>query len=100
MVKSTKNKGGAPKGNKNAAKSKPWQDAINRALARYGNGDKDGGLNRLADELIKKCEEGDLSALKELGDRIEGKAAQSVTLSGDDENPLTVFIGSKDAGVL
>ncbi len=90
MVNTTKNKGGAPKGNKNAAKNKPWQDAINRALARYGEGSKDGGLNKLADKLLIKCADGDLSALKELGDRIEGKPAQSVTLAGDEDNPLHV----------
>ena len=92
MVDSTINKGGAPEGNQNAAKSKPWRDAINRALARYGEGSTDGGLNKLADKLIKKCEESDLQALKELGDRIEGKPPQSVELGEDPEKPFKTDI--------
>ena len=88
MIDTNKNKVGGQAGNTNATKSKPWQDAINRALARYGEGDKDGGLNKLADQLLFKCADGDLPALKELGDRIEGKPAQSVTLGGDQDNPI------------
>jgi len=81
---------GAPKGNNNAAKAKMWSAAINRALdARTRKEGKD-ALDALAEELLKKCEEGDLPALKELGDRIEGKSAQSVTIGGDEENPLYV----------
>ena len=80
-------RGGQP-GNDNATKNMPWRDAINRALARYAEGDKDGGLNRLADKLIAKCEEGDLAALKELGDRVEGKAAQVINVGGQPDNPI------------
>ena len=81
---------GAPKGNKNATKGKPWQDAINRALARFGEGSYDGGLNKLADQLIEKCTEGDLPALKELGDRIEGRPAQTTVLEGNEDKPLVM----------
>ena len=71
---------GAPKGNTNAKgqlKPRIWQDAIRRALARREHGKPD-RLNRLADRLLEKCEEGDIPALKEFGDRIEGKVAQTV----------------------
>jgi len=74
----------APLGNQNAVKNRPWQDAINRALARFGEGSYDGGLNALADELIIKCKDGDLTALKELGDRLEGKPAQAVTVGNEE----------------
>jgi len=83
------NRGGQP-GNDNGSKNLPWRDAINRALARYAEGDKDGGLNKLADKLITKCEEGDLAALKEMGDRVEGKAAQAINIGGQEDNKLTI----------
>lgn len=82
----------APKGNQNAAKAKQWSAAIERALdkraLRKGNKTRAEALEELAEQLLTQCEEGSLNALKELGDRLEGKAAQSVALSGDEENPL------------
>lgn len=78
----------APAGNQNAAKAKMWSAAIHRALEKRGAGDKLKALDELAEKLLANCDEGDLAALKELGDRIEGKAAQSVTVAGDEERPL------------
>jgi len=79
------NQGGAPAGNQNAAKAKIWTDAIKRALARRAD-DKGRDINRLADTLLDRCLEGDLSALKELGDRLEGKPAQAI-IGGDSDAP-------------
>jgi len=79
---------GAPKGNKNAANAKLWNAAIHRALDQKTRLEGKEALDTLAMELIKKCEEGDLSALKEFGDRIEGKSAQSINVGGQADNPL------------
>lgn len=78
----------APIGNDNKTKNKPWADAISRALARRAEGTKEGGLNLVADQLVSAAINGDQWAIKEIGDRTDGKAAQSVTVSGDDEKPL------------
>ena len=76
-------------GNTNATKGKPWRDAINRALARRAEDHTvEGGLNALADKFLAACEDGDQWAMKEMGDRVEGKPSQSVTLSGDEDRPL------------
>lgn len=80
----------APLGNRNAAKAKLWQAAIERALEKRGGGDKIKALNELAEQLLKHCEQGDLAALKELGDRLDGKPAQAIVGGGDDQPPLTV----------
>ena len=75
---------GTKPGNQNARgnlKPRIWQDAIRRALARREKGKPD-RLNRLADALLDKCEEKDISALKEFGDRIEGKSVQPTEISG------------------
>lgn len=78
----------APTGNSNAAKGRLWHDAIKRAVARKYNGDLSHGLDALAEKLVEAVASGELQALKEFGDRIDGKAAQAVTLSGDEDNPL------------
>ena len=77
----------APIGNKNNTKNKPWAEAIARALARKAKGKQD-GLNLVADQLVSSALKGDQWAIKEIGERTDGKAAQSVTVSGDENNPL------------
>lgn len=86
----------APIGNNNAAKAKRWSAAIERALANRSRKASLDALDALAEKLLAKCDEGDMSALKELGDRLDGKPMQAVeanvsgnvvlTLSNDDAN--------------
>lgn len=76
---------GAPTGNKNAAKSnRMWGSAIKRAIAQS---DQD-TLRKLADKLIEMALEGDIQAMREVGDRIEGKAVQVTQLTGEDGGPV------------
>lgn len=86
---------GAPKGNNNAGKNKPWSDALRKALLQ-----SDGArLRRIAEALLKKAEEGDIAALKELGDRVEGRVIQQIEQSGKDGAPLmptTVIVCGPD----
>jgi len=82
---------GAPVGNKNATKNRPWAEAINRALLAE-DGKK---LRALADRLIDRALEGDVTALKEIGDRMDGKAAQAIT--GADGGDIVVHLLSADA---
>ena len=85
-------RGGQP-GNQNAARGRPWRDAINRALSLRTKSRVDGKreLDALAEKLIDNALAGDMAALKELGDRIEGKAVQPI--GGDDELPPVRFDG-------
>lgn len=72
-------KPGAPKGNRNAAGSrKDWQDAIRRVL-----GKDRGSLERCAKALVKAAEEGDIAALREIGDRLDGKPKQELDVQAD-----------------
>jgi hypothetical protein len=77
---------GAPVGNRNAAKAKVWSAAIQRALDRRVS-ERGKAIDDLADKLLDLCLEGDLAALKEFGDRMDGKPAQSVTVAGDEDAP-------------
>lgn len=78
---------GAQPGNKNNVKAKIWSDALRRHITQNP---KD--LVLAAQALLDKAKEGDVAALKELGDRLEGKSMQAVTLSGDSENPLITLL--------
>lgn len=80
---------GGQEGNTNSCKNnRLWADTIRRAVVQS---DPD-RLRRLAEALLTKAEEGDMAALKELGDRLDGKAAQSVTVAGDEDKPLVTKI--------
>jgi hypothetical protein len=74
----------APVGNQNAKKAKRWRDAVARALARATGQSVDAGLDKAADIFVAACFGGDLSAIRELGDRFDGKPAQAIV--GDDEH--------------
>lgn len=89
---------GAQEGNNNRGKNKPWAEAIRRALARREATGSGADLNRLAEVLIDKAADGDATALKELGDRLDGKPAQAIV--GDkDYDPVRVVISPTDAGL-
>ena len=83
---------GAPEGNTNHTKGRLWNQAIKRALRKRSKTDQLEALDELADKLLSACDQGELTALKELGDRLDGKAAQSVAVSGDENNPLVTKI--------
>jgi hypothetical protein len=87
----------APLGNENAKKGRDWADAIKRALARRGEGDYYRGLNMLAEKLLDKADAADMAALRELGDRIDGKPHQS--LSAEVQGGLTINLPPADAAL-
>lgn len=72
-----KGKSGNPGGRKN---DKPWAEALRIVGARL---DKDGTkrLLRLAEKCFQAAEGGDISAIREIGDRHDGKPAQESTLN-------------------
>lgn len=75
-------RGGQP-GNQNAAKNRPWAMAIERALRKRSRTDQMEALDELAEKLLAKCDEKDMIAIKELGDRLDGKPAQAITGAGE-----------------
>ena len=82
-VESTENKGGAPIGNKNATKNKIWSDAVRKAIVQGEN------INLLAAALVEKALAGDISALKEIGDRLEGKPTQQIDQTTEHSGEVT-----------
>lgn len=65
----------------------PWRAAVQRAVARKleGKGDPK-ALDKLADKLVASGLKGDIAAIKEIGDRLDGKPAQII--GGDDDAPI------------
>lgn len=73
----------APVGNQFAKKAKLFEQAIKRALARATGESVDAGLDKGADQLVKAFIAGEQWAIKEVGDRLDGKPAQAVEMSGE-----------------
>lgn len=56
------------------------------------DGKKTKKLAMLARKLVEKALGGDIAALKEIGDRLDGKPAQAVELGGKDGKDLSFTI--------
>lgn len=67
---------------------KPWREAIVRAIKRREQDDPL-ALERLADKLLAAVEAGDVPAIKEFGDRVDGRVAQAI-IGDNDADPVTV----------
>ncbi len=73
---------GGQKGNSNAKKGSMFRDALHKVLAR----DK-GALERIARALVMRAGEGDLAAIREIADRLDGKPTPIQTIVGEDDTP-------------
>ncbi len=72
-------KRGAPLGNKNGCKdNRAWSEEIRKAATQRKR------LRQLAEALLDKAEQGDVAALKEFGDRFDGKVAQQIVGGGEE----------------
>lgn len=86
-METTKNTlGGAPKGNQNAAKPKIITDAIRKHLIQ--NPEK---ADKIVAVLIEKALSGDMPAIKELMDRLEGKPVQALEQKTEHTGEVTVY---------
>ncbi len=73
----------APKNNKGYKSDKQWRDAIQLAVHRLASDGKTKHLDLLAMRLVKAGAEGDVAALREIGDRLDGKPVSTVEMGGD-----------------
>lgn len=62
---------------------KIWSDAVRRAVKRARDGKGRKKLEILADSLVDKGINGDVSAMREVGDRLDGRSTQAVNLKHD-----------------
>lgn len=69
--------GGAPIGNTNAQKGKRMSARLLKRLEERALWDQ------MADALLDKAVDGDIASIKEVFDRIDGKAHQSIDVNAD-----------------
>lgn len=82
-------RGGQP-GNKNAAKSRLFEQAFLREIKKRDLDAGDGEtLRAIASRIIDQALAGDIASFRESRDTIDGKPAQSIT--GADGGPLVVI---------
>jgi len=69
----------APKGNQFARKARDWESALRRALEK-----QEGGLAlaKIAEKVVAQAMAGEWRAIEEIANRIDGKPAQSVDITG------------------
>jgi len=80
-------------GNQNARRAKELRDALNYALNNFENSavKKGQALREIGRKLVEMGLAGNLAAIKEIGDRIDGKPAQTTIISEDDNRDIEDF---------
>jgi hypothetical protein len=75
----------APAGNQNAKKGRMFEQALVRAIKQRDLTDGDGEtLRKVAEALLEKALAGDLLAVKETRDTLDGKPKQQVDVANAD----------------
>ena|SRR3990167_3935671 len=73
-------------------RDKPFRDALRLAIAKTEDDPR--SLRVVANKLIDKAASGDVQAIKELADRLDGKVAQPIA-GADGEGPAELLISWK-----
>src|SRR3990167_10589229 len=69
-------------------RDKPFRDALRMEIADAGEDRKE--LREVSRALISKGKAGDVAAIKEIGDRLDGKVPQAHIGGDEGDNPLVV----------
>jgi len=92
-VPDTRNKGGAPLGNNNASKGRPFLDQLRKIIAADDLDPKVKvkRLRQAAEQLLSQAARGEEWAIKELANRLDGRAIQGVEVTNPDGSGLNFF---------
>jgi hypothetical protein len=71
-------------------RDKPYREALRMELAAAGEDMKK--LREIAKVHIARCEAGDMQAIRELADRLDGRPAQILEHGGPDSEPITKVV--------
>lgn len=78
------NPGGKPK------RAKIFTQSLLTALKRVDEENVE-AIQRIADKLVTLAATGDVQAIKEVADRVEGKVPQGIVGGDDDDNPINLI---------
>ena len=67
---------------------KLWREALRRAVLKRVEGEQ--RLDLIAEGVVTQAMAGEAVAYKEIGDRLDGKAAQALEHTGADGEPLVI----------
>lgn len=82
-------------GQKTEGRGRPpalFADAIRRALVQKDPRSKTIALHRIAAAMVREAESGNVQAFKEIIDRIDGKVAQAVQVTGAAGGPIETVV--------
>lgn len=79
---------GAPKGNQNNKKGRLFYEQLRKELVQEDKVK----LRKIANKLVQAAEEGEAWAIKEIMDRVDGKAVQATEISGAEGEDLRMVI--------
>lgn len=70
-----------------------WRDALTRAVMKASEGGRVDyvRLDEIADAVVTAAIGGDIQAAKEIGDRLDGRAVQTIA-NGDDGAPFVIKV--------
>ncbi len=72
---------------------KIWSDALRRAVMRRSDTDKaKKRIEVMADKCARMAESGDMAAIREIGDRLDGRSPQYSEIAGAGGAPLTLVV--------
>ena len=79
-------------------KEKSFANMLNISIKEAIEGTDKTKLRAVADALVDKAMSGDVQAIKEVADRLDGKVPQGVIGGDEDDSPLSirVVIGGND----
>jgi hypothetical protein len=81
-----------PRNPRGQQRDKLYREALRLELADMSEGVDLKKLRQIARAHIEKAASGDMQAIKELADRLDGRPAQMLEHSGPDSNPLTKIV--------
>jgi hypothetical protein len=77
----------------NRANGKRFELALEKAIAESSEGqDKWQALVTVAKKLVAEAQDGNIHAIKEIADRLDGKSSQQIAVTDKDGGPLQVIV--------
>jgi uncharacterized protein YqgV (UPF0045/DUF77 family) len=75
----------------------PWEKAIRLVMHRYDPKRKMARLQALAEKTYELAMEGNMAAIKEIGDRLDGKASQRVAMEVKVDEQTLDLLDARDS---